>query len=239
MDKKTNPFLFVVVMTVVSSFLLSLASTQLKSYQVYNIDVDKKRNVLKCIGLDVDSLSPENILSEYSNRINEFIIDLNGNNVESVDFSDLQMTENKLNGESLFLYEENSYLPVYQSTNPEAIIIPISGKGLWSTLFGYFALDSDFNTVKGITFYKHKETPGLGGEVDKSWFQNNFIGKKIKDVNGNLVSVNVAKGKAGDDMHSVDGISGATITSRGVSDFLLRDLKRYLPYFDKQMDRIN
>ena len=239
MDKKTNPFLFVVIMTVVSSFLLSLASTQLKSYQVYNIDVDKKRNVLKCIGLDVDSLSPENILSEYSNRINEFIIDLNGNNVESVDFSDLQMTENKLNGESLFLYEENSYLPVYQSTNPEAIIIPISGKGLWSTLFGYFALDSDFNTVKGITFYKHKETPGLGGEVDKSWFQNNFIGKKIKDVNGNLVSVNVAKGKAGDDMHSVDGISGATITSRGVSDFLLRDLKRYLPYFDKQMDRIN
>ena len=172
--------------TVVSSFL-SLASTQ--SHIKANIDVDKKRNVLKCIGLDVDSLSPENILSEYSNRINEFIIDLNGNNVESVDFSDLQMTENKLNGESLFLYEENSYLPVYQSTNPEAIIIPISGKGLWSTLFGYFALDSDFNTVKGITFYKHKETPGLGGEVDKSWFQNSFIGKKIKDLNGNLVSV--------------------------------------------------
>jgi len=239
MDKKTNPFLFVVIMTIVSSFLLSLASTQLKSYQVYNIDVDKKRNVLKCIGLDVESLSPENILLEYAERIDEFIIDSNGNNIESFDFSNLRMTENKLNGESLFLYEENSYLPVYQSTNPEAIIIPISGKGLWSTLFGYFALDSDFNTVKGITFYKHKETPGLGGEVDKAWFQNNFIGKKIKDINGNLVSVNVAKGKAGDDIHSVDGISGATITSRGVSDFLLRDLKRYLPYFDKQMDRIN
>ena len=239
MSNKTNPFIFIAILTITSSLFLSLANTQLKSFQNYNIDVDKKKNVLKSIGVDVSVLSSADILSMYNNSITEIITDFDGNRVESVDFSDLVLSENKMNGESLYSFDGNFYLPVYISSLPKATIIPISGKGLWSTLFGYFAIDDDYKTVKGITFYEHKETPGLGGEVDKPWFQNNFIGKKIKDDNGILVSVEVAKGKANDNMHSVDGISGATITSRGVSDFLLRDLKKYLPYFNKQLDRIN
>ena len=103
---------------------------------------------------------------------------------------------------------------------------------MWSTLFGFLALDEDKNRVKGITFYKHKETPGLGGEVDKKWFQNNFVDKKIFDANGNLVSVEVLKGTASvlpidQQIHAVDGITGATMTSKGLSNFLLRDLNRY------------
>ena len=239
MHKKTNPFIFISMLTIISSLLLSLAATQLKSYQDYNIDVDKKKNVLKSIGLDVSALEPKNILSEYNARILEIITDRDGNNVKSIKFSDLLLSENKRTGESIFTYEGNNYLPVFKSSSPEATIIPISGKGLWSTLFGYFAIDDDFNTVRGITFYQHSETPGLGGEVDKAWFQANFAGKKIKDNSGNLVSIEVVKGKSGDNIHGVDGISGATITSRGVTDFLLRDLKRYLPFFNKQMDRIN
>lgn len=239
MPSKTNPFIFIAILTITSSLFLSLADTQLKSLQNYNIDIDKKKNVLKSIGVDVSVLSSEEILSMYNNSITEIITDFEGNRVESVDFSDLVLSENKMNGESLYSIDGNFYLPVYISSLPQATIIPISGKGLWSTLFGYFAIDNDYNTVKGITFYQHKETPGLGGEVDKKWFQNNFIGKKIKDENGTLVSIEVAKGKADNSMHSVDGISGATITSKGVSDFLLRDLKKYLPYFNKQLDRIN
>ena len=128
------------------------------------------------------------------------------------------------------------YLLAYKSSNPEAFIIPISGKGLWSTLFGYFALEMDLNTVIGITFYKHGETPGLGGEVEKKWFQNNFVGKKIFDQAGEFVSIKVVKGKVNDVYsgealnHGVDGISGATVTSRGVSDFLKRDLLKYEQY---------
>jgi Na+-transporting NADH:ubiquinone oxidoreductase subunit C len=239
MHKKTNPFIFISMLTIISSLLLSLAATQLKSYQDYNIDVDKKKNVLKSIGVDVSALEPKNILSEYNARILEIITDRDGNNVKSIKFSDLLLSENKRTGESIFTYEGNNYLPVFKSSSPEATIIPISGKGLWSTLFGYFAIDDDFNTVRGITFYQHGETPGLGGEVDKAWFQANFAGKKIKDNSGNLVSIEVVKGKSGDNIHGVDGISGATITSRGVTDFLLRDLKRYAPFFNKQMDRIN
>jgi Na+-transporting NADH:ubiquinone oxidoreductase subunit C len=239
MSKKPNPFLFICILTITSSLLLSLAATQLKSYQDYNVDVDKKKNVLKCIGLDVSVLSSENIINEYNSRISEIITDKDGNNIERVNFSDLTLKENKMTGESMFIFESKKYLPIFKSSSPEATIIPISGKGLWSTLFGYFALDNDFNTVKGITFYQHSETPGLGGEVDKDWFQNNFVGKKIKDDEGNLVSVQVVKGKSGDNIHGVDGISGATITSRGLTGFLLRDLKRYTPFFNKQMDRIN
>ena len=76
--------------------------------------------------------------------------------------------------------------------------IPIEGKGLWGTMYGYFAIEPDAVTVKGITFYRHKETPGLGGEVDKEWFKNNFIGKRLVDNDGKLVSIEVIKGFVSD-----------------------------------------
>ena len=88
-------------------------------------------------------------------------------------------------------------------------------------------------TVKGITFYKHGETPGLGAEVEKPWFQNNFVGKKIFDKNNDLVSITVYKSSSGDDIHGVDGISGATVTSNGVTSFLKSTLSNYKPYFDR------
>ena len=119
-----------------------------------------------------------------------------------------------------------------------AYAFPIVGKGLWSTLYGYFALEGDLNTVRGITFYKHGETPGLGGEISKPWFQENFAGKRILDDDGSLVSVSVVKGFAadqysdpGDLEHHVDGISGATITARGVSAMVKEALEQYEPYF--------
>ena len=88
-------------------------------------------------------------------------------------------------------------------------------------------------TVKGITFYKHGETPGLGAEVEKPWFQENFKGKKIFNEDGELVSIKVYKSSSGDDIHGVDGISGATVTSDGVTNFLKSTLSNYKPYFDR------
>ena len=113
--------------------------------------------------------------------------------------------------------------------------IPISGKGLWSTLYGYFAVEPDGETVKGITFYKHGETPGLGGEVEKEWFLENYIGKRFVDDEGNLVSIQIIKGKVDetstDAFHQVDGISGATMTTKGVNNFLVKNLQNYEPFF--------
>lgn len=111
--------------------------------------------------------------------------------------------------------------------------IPISGKGLWSTLYGYFALESDANTVRGITFYKHGETPGLGGEIENPNWQAQFKGKKILE-NNEFTSIRVYKAEAPEGSeHGVDGISGATITSRSVEVLLREDLERYRPYFEK------
>ena len=231
------------IITLVASLLLALTSTQLKELQEFNIELDKKKNILKCIGKDLSLMKADEIIEEYKNNISNIILKLNGDVVDNIASEYLESVPNKSTGEVKYFLNNIEYLRAYKSTNPEAFIIPISGKGLWSTLFGYFALEMDLNTVIGITFYKHGETPGLGGEVEKKWFQNNFVGKKIFDQTGELISIKVVKGKVNDVCsgealnHGVDGISGATITSRGVTDFLKRDLLRYGQYIKN--NRIN
>ena len=129
----------------------------------------------------------------------------------------------------LYLYEVDNEVKAY--------IIPIQGYGLWGLIYGYIALQSDLETVKDIRFYKHQETPGLGGECSQPWFTNKFKGKKILNNTGDFVSVGIAKGKASDSynkkelVHYVDGISGGTITTKGITNFLKKDLAQYEPYF--------
>tara|TARA_B100000029_G_C17585148_1_gene960920 strand:+ start:1122 stop:1871 length:750 start_codon:yes stop_codon:yes gene_type:complete len=231
-------FRFVIIITIVASFVLAFTSQFLKSKQEANIEIDRKKNILECLGLNLKNYSNDKIVSVYDEKINFILTDINGKKYQDISESDLYVEENKSTGMLSYFINDREYLPLYYSKSPEAYILPISGKGLWSTLFGYIALEADLNTIKGITFYKHKETAGLGGEVEKKWFRDNFIGKKIFDINGNLISIKVVKGKAKDVlsenkwMHAVDGISGATITSNGVSSFLKNDLIRYSKFLN-------
>jgi Na+-transporting NADH:ubiquinone oxidoreductase subunit C len=104
----------------------------------------------------------------------------------------------------------------------KALILPIEGYGLWGTLYGYLALAPDARTIVGITFYKHKETPGLGGEVDNPRWKALWPGRLAFDDRGNP-AISVKKGAAGppkSDPYHVDGLSGATLTSRGVTNLL-------------------
>jgi Na+-transporting NADH:ubiquinone oxidoreductase subunit C len=111
-------------------------------------------------------------------------------------------------------------------------VIPMVGKGLWGPIWGYVALESDYNTVYGAVFNHKSETPGLGAEISEGFFQKPFDGKKIYDTEGNLVSINVKKGGAApDNPHAVDAITGGTITSNGVSEILKRTLSVYDSYF--------
>ena len=129
-------------------------------------------------------------------------------------------------------------LPLYvwkEGGEVKKYAFPISGKGLWSTIKGYMALEHDLATIAGVTFYEHGETPGLGAEVENDWFQNNFKGKKLL-VDGKRVPFEVVKGKVKDRYpqgsdHAVDGISGATLTGNGVMKFLNAGMDRYEPYF--------
>ena len=233
-----NKYVFILTVSVFCSLLLSLASQGLKPLKDKNVEIDKKKNILNAVGLNIVDLSNADIDDYFSLNIDTLIIDLEGNVNKSLSVVDLESKENNQSGEVKYYNNSEEFLPLYIDNSKNAIVLPISGKGLWSTLFGYFAIDSNnYSTVKGITFYKHKETPGLGGEVSKNWFQENFIGKEIYKDN-TLNSVKVAKAGYADkeNLYEVDGISGATITSNGVSDFLKRDLKRYEKYFMRRLN---
>lgn len=114
------------------------------------------------------------------------------------------------------------YLLRDELKNIDKIILPIRGYGLWGTLYGYISIENDFNTISGIEFYDHKETPGLGAEVDNPKWKSSWKGKKI--YKNNEVALKVIKGRVenGDSQASykIDGLSGATITSRGVSNMV-------------------
>ncbi len=122
-------------------------------------------------------------------------------------------------------------------------VVPIYGKGLWSTLYGFIAIDADGKTIRGITFYEHKETPGLGGEVDnadwKAKWGNPELPKYAYDDEGH-VAIRVMKGSINpsddDAKYKIDGLSGATITSRGVTNLVQYWLgdDGFGPYLKKQ-----
>ena len=230
-----NKYIFILSLTFACSLLLALFSEGLKPKTIFNKELDKKKNILTAIGINIKRMSNNEILSSFNENISEITLDLNGNKAHDMQHSQLAVIENNITGELKYMYGNIEYLPAFISKPKNAIIIPISGKGLWSSLYGYFAVDlTNFNTVKGITFYQHGETPGLGAEITKEWFKSNFIGKEIyKDNILNSISVTKAGNADKNSLYEVDGISGATITGRGVETLLKRDLKRYEVFFRK------
>jgi Na+-transporting NADH:ubiquinone oxidoreductase subunit C len=224
--------IFTGIVTIILGFLLSIAATSLKEKQELNVAIDIKKNILRSLDFSETQDEPwtiEIIQEMFDKNIISYVVDGAGEKVDGMKVEDIDpLTQGNLS-------------PVFckkgKGKDVEGYAVPISGKGLWSTLYGYFALEADGITVKGITFYKHGETPGLGGEVEKEWFTHNFIGKRIIDGQGNLVGIQVVKGQVDElsenAFHQVDGISGATMTSKGLNNFLMTDLQKYEPFFKR------
>jgi Na+-transporting NADH:ubiquinone oxidoreductase subunit C len=233
MRSNAYTLVFTSVITIFFGLLLSVAATSLKPRQDINIEIDMKKNILGALGLKPKLSSKwtiEEVQNVYKKNIIGIVLDKNG-------------LETDKNPKDIDTDKDENFFPIYIHKTSDEIngyVIPISGKGLWSTLYGYFAIEPDCETAKGITFYKHGETPGLGGEVEKDWFQNNFKGKKFMDENDILVGIEVVKGSVDESSEKaymqVDGISGATITSKGLELFLKEDLKKYQPYFKIQKE---
>lgn len=235
MRSNTYTLVFTSLITIFFGFLLSVAATSLKPRQDINIEIDMKKNILGALGLKPKISTKwtiEEVQDVYKKNIIGMVLDKNGLKTDK-------------NPKDIDTDKNEDFFPIYihkTSNEINGYVIPISGKGLWSTLYGYFAIEPDCETAKGITFYKHGETPGLGGEVEKDWFQNNFKGKKFIDENDILVGIEVVKGSVDesskDAYRQVDGISGATITSKGLEVFLKEDLKKYQPYFKMQKELV-
>jgi len=218
---------FAAAVTMVCSVLLASAATLLREKQDQNIQLDIKYNILSVLGLvENRDIAPEKLLSLYTERVSTFVVDLEGKIVTGRAAEDIDPKS------------DPGLLPIFASIQGDEIsayCIPTQGKALWSTVKGYIAFEKDLNTVKGISFYSHGETPGLGGEIDKAWFTEAFKGKSILNNEGELVSIQIVKGKMRDDekdpQHKVDGISGATLTGKGLTIFIKATLEKYEPYF--------
>jgi len=119
-------------------------------------------------------------------------------------------------------------------------VLPLKGQGLWGGIWGYIALDEDKNTVYGINFGHESETPGLGGEIVTEYFRSRFFGKHIKDIEGNVQSIAVLKAGKKDEAgrEQVDALSGATITSTGVDEMLVKSLNEYVAFLGEGMNEV-
>ncbi|GIT66250.1 MAG: Na(+)-translocating NADH-quinone reductase subunit C [Candidatus Neomarinimicrobiota bacterium] len=222
---------FVFIITVVLGTLLSVTKENLKLKQEDNLRADVNKTILRSLDFSEEEDNPwsnEKVEEIFNNSIVGLCVDSEGNKIDNVVLEEIDIEK------------DIERLPVYLKViddELQGVALPVAGKGLWSTLFGYIALAPDLDTVLGIQFYKHGETPGLGGEVEKEWFTNNFVGKKIRNVEGEIIGIKVLKGKVDDSkedaIHQVDGISGATVTSNGVTIFLKDDLKRYEAYLNE------
>jgi Na+-transporting NADH:ubiquinone oxidoreductase subunit C len=200
---------------------LTTASTGLQRFQKQNMRIDKHRNVLMSVGLvKADQRYPaDEIETMYTEFIKPLWVDSDGELIEAP-----QEGENNL---PLYIFEKDNQIQAY--------IVPITSRGLWGKIQGYLAIENDGSTVSGFTVFKHSETPGLGGEIEKAWFQKNWIGKKIVDRDGDFVSVAIAKGAVQDMIppqkqpNYVDGISGATLTGKYLTAGLKEVLEDYEP----------
>ncbi|MGB0288959.1 Na(+)-translocating NADH-quinone reductase subunit C [Aequoribacter sp.] len=217
---------------VVCSVVVSTAAVQLKPAQEINKTRDLKRNILQAAGLYDASQSVESQFDSISTRV----VDLRtGRFTDEVDPSSFdQRSASKDPSNSAELDDEQDvakisrrehYSLVYLVENSgaiEKIILPVRGYGLWSTLYGFVALESDANTVVGLGFYEHGETPGLGGEVDNPRWKAFWPGKQV--YRDGEVEIALAKGAVDpastDAPWRVDGLSGATLTSRGVTNLV-------------------
>ncbi|MEM7412760.1 MAG: Na(+)-translocating NADH-quinone reductase subunit C [Myxococcota bacterium] len=217
----------------VCSIFVATAAVSLKDRQELNAQLDVQKKVLELVGLMEPgaSLETEEIQTLYRDSIEARVVNLaTGSIVEDVDPAlfdqraaaadpDTSREAPPNQAKVRRVPEQGLVYLLREDGQIKTLVFPVEGKGLWSTLYGFLALESDARTVAGITFYEHGETPGLGGEVDNPRWKALWKGRKAFDEQWQ-VALKVKKGAAGPveaDPYQVDGLSGATITSRGVS----------------------
>lgn len=238
MAKKNEAIKTIVVagaLCIVCSILVSAVVVKLRPMQERNAELDYKKNILVSAGLLGDGEDVEEAFSKVETVLVDFetgkIVEESDTNIDLKTYDQnkaaLDSTLNtKIPSDSNVadLNTRAKFAKVFltrdEDGKPSTIILNVRSKGLWATMFGFIALEADAKTVKGFAYYAHGETPGLGGEVDNPNWKSQWIGKSIYDNEFN-VNFEVVKGNVNKSspiaMYQVDGLSGATITSNGVS----------------------
>lgn len=228
--------MFAAAVCVFCSIFVAGSAVLLKDRQEANkaLDIQKKVLVVAALMEEGESLPAEEVRRRFDKNVKPKVIDLaTGRLAEGIDAATFDQKKASADPATSRLAPPNaakvSRIPnnaqifeIIEDGKLRSIILPIEGKGLWSTLYGFLALDPDGRTISGITFYQHGETPGLGGEVDNPRWKALWSGRLAFDENWQP-AIAVKKGSAGSpekDPYHVDGLSGATLTSRGVTNLL-------------------
>lgn len=236
-DDTKKTLVVAVLLCLVGSILVSSAAVVFKPLQIANKALDKKKNILEVTGLmtaksNVTSTDMDALFEKFEVKVVDLATgkysDMDpalydqrkaaGDMTQSVNLTaeqDIAGIGHRAKLATVYLLKEGDAI--------KQIVLPVHGYGLWSTLYGFISLQGDGNTIQGLKFYEHAETPGLGGEVDNPKWRSQWLGKKIFDEAGAL-KIEVVRGKVNfaktEAIHQIDGLSGATLTSSGVSNLV-------------------
>ena len=220
-----NKLIIPLVACIACAIIVSVTAVSVRPEQNLNVENEKKVKILAAAGIKTNKVDEE--FSRIKTVFVDFetdklvIIDPAYDHIKAASNPDLSTVIPKADDIAVLKRRENIgtiYVWVDEQNDIEKLVLPIRGYGLWGTLYGYLSLDSDLNTVRGIEYYDHKETPGLGGEVDNPNWKSDWYGKRIYNDDGS-VALYVTKGASSTD-YEIDGISGATLTTNGVSNMI-------------------
>ncbi len=257
-DSTLRTFTVIGILCLVCSFMVCIAVVTLQPLQAKQIQNDRERSILEAAGIgingDISKTYAENIEARLVNLANGKYVpndkaaviagkDKNGmalidgyNFVSAARLPDSSVAI-EADKDTAKIRNRAKYMPVYLVKNTvsggyKSVILPFYGQGLWGTMYGYLAVAGDGDTVMGVKYYSHNETPGLGGEIENPKFTQKWIGKKLYDASGAPVFA-VVKNASGD--HQVDALSGATLTSNGVTNSVKfwTDSMGYGPYLQR------
>jgi Na+-transporting NADH:ubiquinone oxidoreductase subunit C len=231
---------FAAAVCIVCSLLLACVSSLLAERQARNRTTDIRTRILQVFGQAVVdqkgrlTLSREALSEMYESRVSVIVLDADGvaRHVKVETLSDEEISERNP------ATRRKRYYPLYVYAAPDSeerrYAMHVSGKGLWSTIKGYMALEPDLCHIAALAFYEQKETPGLGGEIEKPAFLERFRGKCVYGASGRreLRIVRPGMGRGGDS--ELDGITGATMTCRGLEKLLNEDFEVYNRYFEQE-----
>jgi Na+-transporting NADH:ubiquinone oxidoreductase subunit C len=258
LDSPRYTILFAAAVSVACATLVAVAAVSLRDRQEANAQLYKQKNVLLAAGLarPDEALSAAEVAERFEERITVRALDLQAGALVPEDKIDARTYDARRarsdpkqsraapsNGagvgrlptlQTVYLVKQEPGPGTGQVPVFEQVVLPIEGMGMWGMVYGFLALDRDGNTVRGITFYEQKETPGLGGEISNPRWQGLWVGRKAYDAAWEP-KLTVIKGRAGppeQNPHKVDGLSGATITSVGISNVVRFWLSAdgYAPY---------
>jgi len=198
MNDSVYTVVFSVVLGTVCALILTAVGQYTQPYREANAEAELKKNILAVLDIDAgEKPTPAKLIKLYEDKVK---IEENGAGAR-------------------YLRMENGKVLT--------VAVPFSGPGLWGPVYGYLAVDGQMKAIKGITFYKHEETPGLGGEIDTDWFRNQFKGKSTTRPDGSYGITVCVGGKRASGNNQVDGITGATLTSEKVQAMLVKVMKTF------------